>query len=46
MAEHLSRLTNNEVTRNEPEVEEFPDEKLLAIKERPWFADMANYKAT
>jgi len=37
VADHLSRLTNNEVTRNEPEVlEEFPDEKLLAIKERPW----------
>jgi len=47
VADHLSRLMNNEVTRNEPEVlEEFPDEKLLAIKERPWFADMANYKAT
>jgi len=38
---------NKEVTRNEPEVrEEFPDEKLFAINERPWFADMANYKAT
>jgi len=47
VADHLSRLTNNEVTRNEPEVlEEFPDEKLLAIKEKPWFSDMANYKAT
>ena len=37
VADHLSRLMNKEVTRNEPEVlEEFPDEKLLAIKERPW----------
>ena len=24
---------------------EFPDEKLFVIGERPWFADMANYKA-
>jgi len=47
VADHLLRLMKNEVTRNEPEVlEEFPDEKLLAIKERPWFADMVNYKAT
>jgi hypothetical protein len=47
MADHLSRLVNNEVTRNEQEVlEEFPDEKLVSIQERPWFADMANYKAT
>jgi len=31
----------------EPKViAEFPDEKLLIIKERPWFADMANFKAT
>ena len=47
VADHLSRLTNNEVTKNEPEVrEEFPDERLLAINVRPWFADMVNYKAT
>jgi hypothetical protein len=47
VADRLSRLTNNEVTKNEPEVlEEFPDEKLYAINERPWFVDMANYKAT
>jgi len=31
----------------EPEVlAEFPDEKLLLIKERSWFADMDNFKAT
>jgi len=24
---------------------EFSDEKLFAVGERPWFADMANYKA-
>jgi len=43
----LSRLVNIEVTKNEQEVrEEFSDEKLLMVQERPWFADMANYKAT
>ncbi|XP_020203761.1 uncharacterized protein LOC109789258 [Cajanus cajan] len=46
VADHLSRLVNNEVTTLEPELsEEFPDEKLLSIQERPWFADMANFKA-
>ncbi|GAU37514.1 hypothetical protein TSUD_21190 [Trifolium subterraneum] len=47
VADHLSRLVNNEVTKHEHEVrEEFPDEKLLMMQERPWFADMANYKAS
>lgn len=47
VADHLSRLVNEEVTKKENEVlEEFPDEKLLMMQERPWFADMANYKAT
>ncbi|MCI85538.1 hypothetical protein A2U01_0106817, partial [Trifolium medium] len=42
---HLSRLANNEVTKHGREVlEEFPDEKLLMVQERSWFADMANYK--
>uniref|UniRef100_A0A151UCZ5 RNA-directed DNA polymerase n=1 Tax=Cajanus cajan TaxID=3821 RepID=A0A151UCZ5_CAJCA len=46
VADHLSRLVNEKVTSQEGEVsEEFPDEKLFAISERPWFADMANYKA-
>jgi len=27
-------------------VDEFPDEKLLLVQERPWFVDMANFKAT
>jgi len=46
VANHLSRLDNDEVTTLEPEVlAEFPDEKLLAIQERPWFVDMANFKA-
>ncbi|WJX19736.1 hypothetical protein P8452_09381 [Trifolium repens] len=47
VADHLSRLVNTEVTKHEREVlEEFPDEKLLMVQERPWFADMANYKAS
>nr|KYP53547.1 Retrovirus-related Pol polyprotein from transposon 17.6 [Cajanus cajan] len=46
VADHLSRLVNNEVTTLEPELsEEFLDEKLLSIQERPWFANMANFKA-
>jgi len=46
VADHLSRLENNEVTKKEKAIlAEFPDEKLFAIGERPWFADMANFKA-
>jgi len=45
-ADHLSRLENNEVTKKEKAImAEFPDEKLFAIGDRPWFADMANFKA-
>jgi len=40
VADHLSRLANEEV------MAEFPNEKLLMIQERPWFVDMANFKAT
>ena len=47
VADHLSRLKNEEVTKEEPEVKgEFPDEFLLQVTARSWFADMANYKAT
>jgi len=47
VADNLSRLAIDEVTTLEPEVlVEFPDEKLLVINERPWFADMANFKAS
>uniref|UniRef100_A0A151UH21 Retrovirus-related Pol polyprotein from transposon 17.6 n=1 Tax=Cajanus cajan TaxID=3821 RepID=A0A151UH21_CAJCA len=46
VADHLSRLVNEEVTSQEEEIlGEFPDEKLFAVSERPWFADMANHKA-
>jgi len=40
-------LENDEVPTLEPEVlVKCPYEKLLVIKERPWFADMANFKAS
>ena len=46
VADHLSRLVNEEVTAKEAEVkDQFPDESLFLISERPWFADMANFKA-
>jgi len=46
VADHLSRLVNTEVTNTQTKVqEEFPDEKLMMVQERPWFADMANFKA-
>jgi hypothetical protein len=47
VADHLSRLVNIKVTECEQELlDEFPDEKLLKVQERPWFADLANYKAS
>jgi len=46
VADHLSRLKNKDVTKEKPEVKgEFPDEFLLQVTARPWFANMANYKA-
>ena len=40
-------MVNEEVTSKEVEIrDEFPDEALFIINERPWFADMANFKAT
>jgi len=39
-------LDNKEVTKKEnPIVSEYPDERLFVVEERPWFADMANFKA-
>ena len=46
VVDHLSRLVNEEVTSKEAEVrDEFPDESLFLVSERPWFTDMANFKA-
>ena len=47
VADHLSWMKNEEVTKEEPEIRgEFPYEFLLQATARPWFADVANYKAT
>ncbi|XP_014631446.1 uncharacterized protein [Glycine max] len=46
VTDHLSRLVNEEVTLKELEIrDEFPDESLVMVNERPWFADLANFKA-
>jgi len=46
VADHLSTLVNEEVALKEVEIkEEFPDDFLFLIAERPWFADMAKFKA-
>ena len=45
--DHLSRVVNEEVISKEAEVrDEFPDESSFLVSERPWFADIANFKAT
>lgn len=47
VADHLSRLVNVEVTRQEIKVkEEFLDEKILMVQVRLWFVDFANHKET
>ena len=46
VADHLSRLVNEEVTLKELEMrDEFSDESLLVVNNRPWFADLTNFKA-
>jgi len=46
VADHLSRLVNEDVTSKEAEIrDKFPDESLFLIAGRPWFVDMANFKA-
>ena len=46
VVDHLSKLVNEEVTQEEQEIrDEFPNESLIHVHERSWFADMANYKA-
>lgn len=45
--DHLSRLVNDEKTKKECEIlEELSNEKFRMVQERPWFADIANHKAT
>jgi len=46
VADHHSKLENDEVTKKEKAIEaEFLDEQLFVVAERPWLADMANFKA-
>ncbi|WVY96365.1 hypothetical protein V8G54_028516 [Vigna mungo] len=46
IADHLSRLVNDEVTCKETDIwESFSYETLTYIQQRSWFADMANFKA-
>jgi len=46
VADHLSKLVNEDVTSKEVEIrDKFPNESLFLIVRRPWFADMANFKA-
>jgi len=45
VVDHLSKLVNEEVTQEEQEIQdEIPNESLLHMHKRSWFADMANYK--
>jgi len=45
IVDHLSRLVNDEVTFKDREIyETFCDESLMLIQQRPWFANMANFK--
>ena len=46
VADHLSRLVNEDVISKEAKIrDKFPDESFFLIVGRPWFADMANFKA-
>lgn len=46
-ANHLSRLVNDEITKQESKaMKEFSNEKLLIIQEKSWLADLATHKAT
>ena len=46
VADHLSRIENEDAKSWSPIVEMFPDEQLYQVKESlPWFADIVNYLA-
>uniref|UniRef100_A0A2N9IHI1 Reverse transcriptase RNase H-like domain-containing protein n=1 Tax=Fagus sylvatica TaxID=28930 RepID=A0A2N9IHI1_FAGSY len=46
VADHLSRLTFEEVKEEIPIRDAFPDEQLFAITELPWYAHIVNYLVT
>ncbi|XP_072087222.1 uncharacterized protein [Arachis hypogaea] len=47
VADHLSRIPCEEGSAQSTHINEcFPDEQLMVIHKAPWFADIANFKAT
>ncbi|XP_057740184.1 uncharacterized protein LOC130957332 [Arachis stenosperma] len=47
VADHLSRIPHEEGETHDMSVNElFPDEQLMTVHKAPWFADIANFKAT
>ncbi|XP_057755984.1 uncharacterized protein LOC130975175 [Arachis stenosperma] len=47
VADHLSRIRHEGGGTHDTSVNElFPDEQLMTIHKAPWFADIANFKAT
>ena len=46
VADHLSRLIIEHIDDNLPILESFPDEQLLHVSQRPWYADITNYLVT
>ncbi|XP_057755999.1 uncharacterized protein LOC130975192 [Arachis stenosperma] len=47
VADHLSRIPQDEGGGHDTQVNElFPDEQLMIVHKAPWFADIANFKAT
>ena len=47
IADHLSRVEQNETEKEETELKEnFPDEQLFKVSfQIPWYADIVNYLA-
>ena len=46
VADHLSRLTFEEVKEEISILDAFPDEQLFAVIELPWYAHIVNYLVT
>ncbi|XP_020979706.1 uncharacterized protein LOC110272159, partial [Arachis ipaensis] len=47
VADHLSRIPHDKGGTHDTSVNEFfPDEQLMIVHKAPWFADIANFKAT
>ena len=47
VADHLSKIPHDKGGTHDTNVNEFfPDEQLMTIHRAPWFADIANFKAT